>query len=479
MKLLVSTFLIICLLLPTSFAADSKHACGAVSLYHLATLLGIEVSLDKTDTALKAKQEGSRAASFAELTACAKELGLELQGVKLTYAQLQTFNTPVIAHLKTTFADENPSAADGTIGHFIVVEHTTEKWVRLFDIPRETLHQAATVISRDRFLELWTGKTLVLSRKQKHRWQPALSVTPTLHDFGNGKAAEYRIPIQIQNRSRAPVKIVDVTANCNCTVAKQQVNVIPPNGTTLLEVTWDANALNRSFFTTLRIRTDTPQRPHTFVSLGLLREFSFVFIPETLSLRNSDPSISTIQRTVELLNRNETSSKIQKIETSQKWIQPVLRGNTVIAPWRKVNIELNFETEQMPRDQIINESLTVHYVEGTAEPKTLTLPISGKVNQRYTLTPNRFFFGRIKATEENTKAVVLNNFSDTDMQIEKVETDVGTVEVKPLAGENRYQVQLTLPSLLSTGILKSEVRIYTNHPKMPRIEVLVFAVVGK
>lgn len=478
MKLLVSTFLIICLLLPTSFAADSKHACGAVSLYHFATLLGIEVSLDQTDTALKEKQEGHRAASFAELTACAKEIGLELQGLKLTYGQLQTFNTPVIAHLKTTFADENPSAVDGTIGHFVVVEHTTEKWVRLFDIPRETLHQAATVISRDRFLELWTGRTLTLSRKQQQRWQPALFVTPTLHDFGKEKAAEYRIPIQLQNSSRAPLKIIGVTANCNCTVAKQQVNVIPPNGTTPLEVNWDANALNRSFFTTLHIQTDAPKRPHTFVSLGLVREFSFIFIPETLSLQNSDPFISTIKKTVELLNRNETSSKIQKIETSQKWIQPVLRGNTVIAPWRKVNIELNFETEQMPRDQIINESLTVHYVEGTAETKTLTLPILGKVNPRYTLTPNRFFFGRIKAYEEKTKAVVLYTQSgNRDLQIEKVETDVGTVEVNRLTDESRYEVRLTLPPSLPTGILKGDVRIQTNHPKMRLIKVPVFGIV--
>ena len=480
MKLLISTFLITCLLLPTSFAAESKHACGAVSLYHLATLLGIEVSLDKTDTALKEKQDGSRITSFAELIACAKALGLELEGVKLTYAELQTFRTPVIAHLKTTFADENPSASDGAVGHFIVVEATTDKWVRLFDIPRETLHQAATIISRDRFLELWTGKTLVLSRRQQQRWQSALSVTPTLHDFGNGKAAEYRIPIQFQNRSSAPLKIVSVTANCNCTVAKHQGNVIPPNGTTPLEVNWDANALNRSFFTTLHIRTDTPKRPHTFVSLGLVREFSFVFIPETLSLQNSDPSISTIKRTVELLNRNETSSKIQKIETSQKWIQPVLRGNPIVAPWRKVNIELNFETEQIPRDQIINETLTVYYVEGTVETKTLTLPISGKVNPQYTLTPNRFFFGRVKATEGKTKAVVLYNQSEKrDLQIEKVETDVGTVQVKQLDNGNRYQVVLALPSLLPTGTLKGKVRIYTNHPKKRLIEVPVFAVVAK
>ncbi len=207
MKLFVSILLILLLTLQLSFAVDDKHACGAVSLYHLATILGIEVSLDKTDAALQEKKDGSRVASFTDIIACAKDIGLELQGVKLTYAQLQTFETPVIAHLKTTF-DEDPSAADSTVGHFVVVERATAKWVRLFDTPQNTLYNTATVVSRDRFLELWTGKTLSLSQKQQRQRYSALSATPTLHDFGKGKAEEYQLSVQLLNRSRAPLKIL-------------------------------------------------------------------------------------------------------------------------------------------------------------------------------------------------------------------------------------------------------------------------------
>ena len=332
MKLLISTFLIICLLLPTSFAAESKHACGAVSLYHLATLLGIEVSLDKTDAALKEKQDGSHITSLAELIACAKEIGLELEGVKLTYAELQTFRTPVIAHLKTTFADENPSASDGAVGHFVVVEHTTQKWVRFFDTPRGSLHKTATVVSRDRFLELWTGKTLVLSQKQRQQQQPVLSTSYTVFDFGKRKAGEFVFPVQLRNLSRAPLKIQNIASSCNCTAATQQTDVIPPSGMITLDVSWDASAANRSFFTTLQIQTDSPKRPYTFVSVGLLREFSLVLVPTTLALQGT--GTSNIKRTVELQNLSETATKIQKIEGSQEWIQPVLRSNTIIYPWR-------------------------------------------------------------------------------------------------------------------------------------------------
>lgn len=478
MKLLINIFLIICLLLPTSFAADSKHACGAVSLYHLATLLGIEVSLDKTDTALKEKQGGSRITSFAELINCGKDIGLELQGVKLTYTELQTFQTPVIAHLRTTFDAENPSAANDKVGHFIVVEHTTDKWVRLFDTPRGPLHKTATVVSRDRFLELWTGKTLVLSQKQRQQQQPVLSTSHTVYDFGERKAGKFGFPVQIRNLSRAPLKIQNIASSCSCAVATQQTDVIPSSGMITLDVSWDASAANRSLFTTVHIQTDAQKRPHTFVSLGLIREFSLVFIPETLTIQGS--GTTNFKRIVELQNLNETSAKILKIESSQPWIQPILRSNPVIHPWRGADIEINFETEQIPRGETIHETLTIHYEESDGTTKTLTLPISGKVNPRFTLTPNRFFFGRIKASEGKTKAVVLYDQSgNSDLQIEKAETDVGTVAVKTLTDENRYELRLTLPPLLPTGILKGEVRIHTNHLKNRLIKVPVFGIVSK
>lgn len=113
---------------------------------------------------------------------------------------------------------------------------------------------------------------------------------------------------------------------------------------------------------------------------------------------------SYIKRTVELQNLRETFAKIQDIKSSQTWIQPVLQSSKVIGPWKAATFELNFDTEQMPMGEI-NVTLTVQYVDNAGENKTLTLPISGKVNKTYTLIPNRFFFGRINAAEENTKAV--------------------------------------------------------------------------
>jgi hypothetical protein len=226
----------------------------------------------------------------------------------------------------------------------------------------------------------------------------------------------------------------------------------------------------------IHVQIDAPQRPHIFISLGVIREFSVLFIPENIYLKSI--GTSNIKRTVELQNLRETFAKIQDIKSSQTWIHPVLRSSKVVGPWKAATIELNFDTEQMPIGEI-NETLTVKYVNGEEEQKTLTLPISGKVNKTYTLTPNRFFFGRINAAKENIKKVALKNMSGTVLRITKVETDVGAAQVKPLKDGNGYEVHLTLPPLLSTGILKSEVRVHTTHPKIGLIKVPVFAVISK
>lgn len=464
------------MLIPAYVAAETSHTCGAESLYNLAQILGVEVELKKTDNDLK-QQSGERFVNnFKELVTSAKDIGIELQGVKLTYKHLQEFDTPIIAHLKTTFEDDNPSEASSSNGHFIVVEHASKEWVRIFDTPKESLYHTVTVVSRDRFLDLWTGRALILSDKQQNKKHSSIHVSPLIFDFGKEAKSKYVVPIKLENRSNTPVKIINIASNCNCTIIKQPPNVLSVGGKAVFNVDWDVNALNRSTFTTIHIQTDVSHRPHLFISFGVMREFSVIFIPDNIYLKST--GTSTIKRTVELQNLRETFAKIKEIKSSQTWIHPVLRSSNVVGPWKAAAIELNFDTGQMPSGEI-NETLTVKYDDNSGDYKTLTLPISGTVNNTYTLTPNRFFFGRINAGKKNIKMVVLKNMSSTVFRITKVETDVGTAQTKPLKDGNGYEVYLTLPPLLSAGILKSEIRVHTTHPKIALIKIPVFAVVAK
>ena len=223
MKILISMLLIVLFLLPLASAAENKQTSDVTSLYHLANILGAQVSLAQVENTLIQKTGGHRVADFANLIDAAKEVGLALQERDLNYEELRKFKTPVIAYLKTTFADENPADVIPTHGHFVVVEHTNKKWVRLFDTPSRLLYQAATVVSRDRFLDRWTGRVLTLSESQRQQKQPVLGVFPTLldldtlitlqYDFADQDLAGYQFPVRLKNRGDVPIRIVSVAGN--------------------------------------------------------------------------------------------------------------------------------------------------------------------------------------------------------------------------------------------------------------------------
>lgn len=181
MKRFACSLFISLLILSSAFAAGQKITSGAVSLYHLARILGVEVSLKQVENIVVQKAQGPYVAKFVIVDA-ARRIGIELQERDLNYKQLQVLETPVIACLKAAFDDENPSEADTTaIDNFIVVESATEESVRVFGMPRKS--SQATRIARDRFLKYWTGQVLTL--------RPPLSAEATelLEDIKTGTAA--------------------------------------------------------------------------------------------------------------------------------------------------------------------------------------------------------------------------------------------------------------------------------------------------
>ena len=224
MRVSVSMLLMaLLMILPPAFAAADEQTSDVTSLYHLANILGIQVSLARIEDTLTEKSEGHRVTGFATLIDAAKEIGLELQERNLNYEELRKFKTPVIAQLRTTFEDKNPPNVDPIAGHFIVVEYTNKKWVRCFDTPNRFLYQAATVVSRDRFLDRWTGRVLALSENQRQQKQPVLNASPTLldldalvtlqHNHADPDLAGYQFPVRLKNRSDIPIQIVSAAAN--------------------------------------------------------------------------------------------------------------------------------------------------------------------------------------------------------------------------------------------------------------------------
>lgn len=183
MKRFTYSLLIALLILSQAFAEDRKLTSGATSLYHLASILGFEVPLEQIENIVVEKAQGPYVVEFVIIDA-ARGIGIELLERNLNYTELQALETPVIACLKTALDDESHSETDATvISDFIVVESATEKAVRVLGASQKSSHAVTTLISRDLFLEHWTGQILTL--------RPSLSTEAAqlLEDIITGTAA--------------------------------------------------------------------------------------------------------------------------------------------------------------------------------------------------------------------------------------------------------------------------------------------------
>ncbi len=72
---------------------------------------------------------------------------------------------------------------------------------------------------------------------------PVIEAETTSFDLGevvNGEIV--RRQVTIYNRGSAPLKIEGISTSCSCTTAKMDEQVIPPGGSSQLEIAFDAGA---------------------------------------------------------------------------------------------------------------------------------------------------------------------------------------------------------------------------------------------
>ena len=216
--------LLIALLISASALAEPKHqffgsnqTSAVTSLHHLANILGIEVSREHVRNVLRQKSNGHRTPNSIILINTAREFGLELLEQNLNYTHLQLLKTPAIVPLKQAFDEENPSANAIILGYFIVVEEATEKWVRIFGTPQNATHGAATVIPRDRFLELWNGQILkplyVLPTEARQRLAHIMTGTETYKAKLKSGVIEFSITLSQAADKPLPADAVTYTEN--------------------------------------------------------------------------------------------------------------------------------------------------------------------------------------------------------------------------------------------------------------------------
>ena len=114
--------------------------------------------------------------------------------------------------------------------------------------------------------------------------------------------------------------------------------------------------------------------------------------------------------------------------------------------------------------------VTIH----TTHPKQkiVQIPVSGFVRPVMAVTPPRADFGSISLKEPVKTSINIQNFATEPIRITSVESVKGVdAKIEPLQEGREYQVRLVLNQNLGKGAFNGKLKIHTDSPKVPVLEV--------
>jgi len=112
--------------------------------------------------------------------------------------------------------------------------------------------------------------------------------------------------IKIYNRGTGNLEVDRITTTCNCTVGAVRDRVIPPGGSTILDITVDPARIN-GFYTTkvLTLYTNDPLNPFVSISVTTHIEPEAEFSPDKflLGIRSQSETVDMVTRVRQLRER--------------------------------------------------------------------------------------------------------------------------------------------------------------------------------
>ena len=170
--------------------------CGVRSVLNLANYLGQVPSNKQTSQLCETYPQSSISMYSVQQAAC--QLGIPLQGEKVTLDELEKSQQPFIAVLPD---------------HFVFVERVDGPWVLYIE------SNGLEIRSRASFAQDYRGIALVLADDAKN----ILHISSAVVDWGKIPAGtvEKKVIVTLTNTGNKPVDIKNITTSCSCTVTSQ------------------------------------------------------------------------------------------------------------------------------------------------------------------------------------------------------------------------------------------------------------------
>ncbi|HEX2253875.1 MAG TPA: DUF1573 domain-containing protein [Thermoanaerobaculia bacterium] len=283
---------------------------------------------------------------------------------------------------------------------------------------------------------------------------------------------------RIVNEGTAPLEITDVRPTCGCTVAEFD-KVIAPGASGKIHVVLDTSTFDGGIAKTVMVFTNDPANPRFNLTIKAeVQPFIFVnpgyarFIQPQLS----EPGV------VEQLVWTSSFDQLEVASVTSPYPFLTVEHRPATAEERRAEgtgpqyvLRFVLDYEKAPIGTLA-EYVTVD----TNHPRqsVVKIPISGFVRPMVVVTPAEADFGDIEvAGEPVTARLILKNYAREDLQVQPGSVDVPgmAVDVDPVDGEEgrSFNVLVELGPGVAKGPFQGTIRLRTDHPKKPFIDIPV------
>jgi hypothetical protein len=450
-------------LLPPSQAELPSWMCGPYTLCQVAERHGVVIKPEKVAALAGTTKAGTTMKGLAD---AASQLGMQPVGQKTNYRHLRRLTPPLIALVKTP---DNSSSA-----HFIVVDKIERNQIEIWDV-----RQGYSILPKKNFESMWEGYVLVLSPPRPQGGAPAdapdIEIDAPTYDFGVIPQMEkVEHSFTIKNVGGGPLEILEVDPSCTCEKVDLREKVIPPGGTTQLDVRYRGSTNSGKTRVAVYLKTNDPDELEMVVSLfGIVNGTAGVY-PGHFHLGEIGQE-ELIRKSFVIYRPAFDTIRVKSVKSSSPQVQTKfqrLDETDLIA-------RVHFDLQGLPLGPF-RETITV-----TTDAKKYSeiyVGIEGTVVGELLLEPNQFFTGFLQVDTPVRRSITLEKRGKADLEILKVENSLSIVQTKIVLVEpgKKYEIEVTCtPTMSSPKSIRDVIQIHTNSKKQPLLKVPLYGLLQK
>jgi len=308
--------------------------------------------------------------------------------------------------------------------------------------------------------------------------QPKAVVEELVYDAGKvDKGAQVTHDFVISNQGTATLEITDVRPACGCTVADYD-SPIAPGASGKIHAAVDTTDFAGGISKGMTVLTNDPDNPRIVLTIKAAVEPSVYLRPgfaRFIQAQDSDPGkVEEI-----IFSRDMDDLKILDAESPYPFLKVDTRPATDDEKEKSGTgnqwvVTLTLDYSKAPVGPLADY---VRLTTNHPKQQEVQIPVSGFVRPMVVVTPTTADFGKIEVGDHTGVSLILKNYAYEGMKIavdsqQKLPPGV-SVDVESVKEGREFVVNIALGQDLPEGPFDGVIRLKTDNPKKPVIEIPV------